>query len=155
MLKNPRHGWCDLKISGVSIPVSCTTDAPLDLLDAFSEYLGNVARMGWSRPATVEFDREEEGEAVLVIRHLESYIIYDDPDSGSVSVTVIHRSVHELAEELANDIEDPGVSAWVKYFLASADPEEDEVLEKLIKKKLRRLKNLLRNYTGCGRGYVR
>ena len=125
MLTKPDCGWTNLQIEDFSERAGYMTDIPNNCLDAFIHALQN------GNPAVVFFDAEG-WDFHLIASYYCSYIIVD---KDNTSLYTVKKTIHELAKELYEDINN-NLEDWVNWYLDESDTEEErkEYKEKLLVK---------------------
>jgi len=107
MITDPKYGWASFRLGNFSSSVSCLSDVPFDLMDAFRKVLKNPCK-------TVSVSFDCEGSMFhLLITNTRSYII---SEKDKTEFFVIDRSSEDLAQELVKDIESD-IDGWVNFLL--------------------------------------
>lgn len=95
MISNPKHGWCDFNLGTFYGTPSYLTNVPVDLLEAFRDYVYKGQGIAW-------FD-EEGTEFTLVITPYSLYVIEEKDD------TILHNfsemKIEEVIKKTITDIE--------------------------------------------------
>ena len=144
MISKPLHGWCEFHLGDFIGHPSYTTDVPMDILNAFEEYICTN-----NRCVSVAFD-EEGSDFYLILTPYDIYIISEREE------TLLHhydnKPILEIALELTNDIESD-FNNWATQFcwsigVGGTKEQDQKVIDERInifKQKIKNIRDTIKN----------
>lgn len=127
ILTNLKHGWCDFNLCDYKGKPSYIRFLPLDILDAYEEYLK-------SHHCIIEFD-EETTQFCLVIWEYEVLIL--DNRRTNISINELKDvNAEELLKELVNEVCD-NIYEWAEWISTTGTEENIKSAENMIKKRIK------------------
>lgn len=132
MISDPKHGWCNFKLSTFEGTPSYLTDVPIDILTAFIDYHTKGYGMAWFDEEGTEFTLVITPYSIFIIEEKDKPILHDFSEV----------KIEDLEKELINDIESD-LYGW-QFFITDDDLEEIEQHRNNILQKIAILKKYVR-----------
>lgn len=132
MIKNPKHGWCELELRTFHGVPSYLTDVPVDLLNAFIDYHTKGMGMAWFDEEGTEFTIVITPYSLFIIEERDKIILHDFSE----------MKIENLEKELIADIE-KDLIGWSE-FITDDDIEEVNEHRAIIRRAIIKLKDLMR-----------